>query len=207
MNKIIVSEYEKTYENIQGFLSITTDTSHIHLNGNNNITHFDLKKECTITLEENSSLTLTNTWAEKIEEKKITIYCQKNTTLNCQFYIDVNECCNITLDTNLLKDNICAHILFHVVTEQEETCNIKTTGYIAKDTKENTFLEEIKGLTFDHSMITCMPELIVDSLDVVANHNATIKKIEDEELFYLESKGLDENDSKDLIKKGFLTEK
>ena len=68
-------------------------------------------------------------------------------------------------------------------------------------------MEELKGLELENQTITFLPDLIVNSNDVVASHNATIKCINEEELFYLKSKGLDEWTSKELIKNGFLKKK
>ena len=48
---------------------------------------------------------------------------------------------------------------------------------------------------------------MVDSSEVTAIHNATLRCINELELFYLKSKGLDEITSKELIKNGFLNKK
>lgn len=48
------------------------------------------------------------------------------------------------------------------------------------------------------------PNLFIDEYDVVANHSAWIGRFREEELFYLESRGLSESMSTNLLVKGFL---
>ncbi len=48
------------------------------------------------------------------------------------------------------------------------------------------------------------PNLFIDEYDVVANHSAWIGKFREDELFYLESRGLSETLAMNLLVKGFL---
>ena len=50
-----------------------------------------------------------------------------------------------------------------------------------------------------------MPNLYIDSHDVEASHSALIGKFSDEELFYLQSRGLDIKSAEKLLVTGFLT--
>ncbi len=44
----------------------------------------------------------------------------------------------------------------------------------------------------------------INSLDVSANHKVTISNVKDDELFYLESKGVNKEDATKLLKEGFI---
>ena len=44
----------------------------------------------------------------------------------------------------------------------------------------------------------------INSLDVLANHKVTISNVKEEELFYLESKGVNKQDATKLLKEGFI---
>lgn len=48
------------------------------------------------------------------------------------------------------------------------------------------------------------PNLFIDEYDVIANHSAWIGKFREDELFYLESRGLSEKMAMNLLVKGFL---
>ena len=50
------------------------------------------------------------------------------------------------------------------------------------------------------------PNLLIDENDVVANHSANIGKFSDEEMFYLQSRGLNETQALNLLIKSFLLE-
>ena len=49
------------------------------------------------------------------------------------------------------------------------------------------------------------PNLFIDEYDVSANHSALIGKFSDEEMFYLQSRGIDEKTAHNLLINGFLT--
>ena len=49
------------------------------------------------------------------------------------------------------------------------------------------------------------PNLYIDSFDVEASHSALIGKFSDEEIFYIQSRGLDYNNALKLLISGFLT--
>lgn len=61
----------------------------------------------------------------------------------------------------------------------------------------------IVNLTNNKSEI--MPNLYIDSHDVEASHNALIGKFSDEEMFYIQSRGIDYNNALKLLISGFLT--
>ena len=46
--------------------------------------------------------------------------------------------------------------------------------------------------------------MFIDSNDVIANHNSTIGNINKDYLFYLNSKGIENDNAKKLIISGFL---
>jgi Fe-S cluster assembly scaffold protein SufB len=50
------------------------------------------------------------------------------------------------------------------------------------------------------------PKLEIENNDVKASHAATVGKIDEDQLFYLESRGVNINEAKKLIVEGFLKE-
>lgn len=209
MNKILIDEYEVNLKDIDGILDIQVDHVHIHLQGINHITDLQLNecKNVIITLSDQTSLILNAQWNNVFGIKEMTINSQNNTHFEGSFFIDVLKDFQFIYSVNLLGSQNKNESIFHVITEENGRCYMKTTGTIKKDTKENELLEELKGLTIFDSNITFLPELIVDSDDVIANHNSTIRMISEEELFYLKSKGINQEQAKELIKKGFLNKK
>ena len=50
-----------------------------------------------------------------------------------------------------------------------------------------------------------MPNLYIDASDVSASHSALIGKFSDEEMFYMQSRGIDKDTATKLLISGFLT--
>lgn len=49
-----------------------------------------------------------------------------------------------------------------------------------------------------------LPILKIDTNDVKASHSASVSRINDEDIFYLESRGLDRKDGEEMLVEGFL---
>lgn len=77
-------------------------------------------------------------------------------------------------------------------------------GIVKERTLDNELLEDIRVLTLNNNEHTIVPNMMIDSENVIANHNATISGVNEKELFYLNSKGLSYEKSIELIKNGFL---
>ncbi len=54
------------------------------------------------------------------------------------------------------------------------------------------------------SHVDAIPGLQIDADDVVAGHGATVGQIDDEQLFYLQARGLPEDEARQLLIKGFF---
>ena len=58
----------------------------------------------------------------------------------------------------------------------------------------------------DNSKSDTIPQNIVDNSSSIIEHEATVSKIKEEELFYLTSKGLSESRAKELLVMGFISD-
>lgn len=69
----------------------------------------------------------------------------------------------------------------------------------------NSFLEERILLLSDQAKAEAVPELEIKCDDVKCSHAATISQIDDEQLFYLMSRGIGRKRSEELMISGFLS--
>ena len=88
-----------------------------------------------------------------------------------------------------------------------EESKIVFTGISA--VKENAIKtntrQEAKIIVFDQNASgLASPDLEISNNDVIASHAAVVRKLNEEHLFYLESRGLSENEAKRLIALGYL---
>jgi hypothetical protein len=110
--------------------------------------------------------------------------------------VDINIKGNITGNNNKCVINVrCLSICNHANINVNVKANEKTIG--------NEIIEDLKGINEDGT-VCFMPILEVDTHEVDAQHFATIGNFDKNELFYLESLGLSEKTSKELLKKSFI---
>ncbi|MDY0276791.1 MAG: SufD family Fe-S cluster assembly protein [Acholeplasma sp.] len=76
---------------------------------------------------------------------------------------------------------------------------------IEKGMKNANVYQTLKGIiTSDDAIIEVNPILLIDEYDIKAGHAATVGKIEEEALYYLQSRGLTKKDAEKLVINGFL---
>lgn len=110
--------------------------------------------------------------------------------------VDINIKGNITGNNNKCVINVrCLSTCNHANINVNVKANEKTIG--------NEIIEDLKGIN-EEGTVCFMPILEVDTYEVDAQHFATIGNFDKNELFYLESLGLSEKTSKDLLKKSFI---
>lgn len=79
-------------------------------------------------------------------------------------------------------------------------------GKINKGMNQSVARQSNKGIVLgDVSRLEANPLLLIDEYDVVASHGAAIGKIDDEQLYYLMSRGLTLKNAERLIINGFLS--
>lgn len=77
---------------------------------------------------------------------------------------------------------------------------------IEKGAKKSNTRQEAKIIVIDSSAFCrCSPSLEIDENDVVASHGAVEGRLNDMELFYLESRGIEEKEARRLIAMGYLS--
>jgi len=78
---------------------------------------------------------------------------------------------------------------------------------IAKGARKTDSFLEMRILLLDkQSSAVAEPKLEIENNEVKASHAATVGKIDEDQLFYLTSRGIDEPGAKKLIVAGFLKE-
>ena len=82
---------------------------------------------------------------------------------------------------------------------------VSGTSHIYKGSVKSKTQQNCKIMVFDEaSDATAKPILKIDENDLEASHAAVVGKINDEHLFYLTSRGLSEENAKELITLGYL---
>lgn len=77
-------------------------------------------------------------------------------------------------------------------------------GIVPKEMSGCICNQENQIIHLKNGKSTICPNLLIDCYDVISNHSAYIGKFQKEQLFYLKSRGLSEEQSYRLLMKGFL---
>ena len=83
-------------------------------------------------------------------------------------------------------------------------CDI--SGDIKKNTLNNDYTEDVRGLNLYSNNLIIKPNLIVSTDEVIANHMVTIGNFEKSKINYLKQKGLSDENVKKLLLNNFLYE-
>ena len=187
-----------------------------------------------IHLKKDSSLFLSIVAREEFISAKIVIDMEENANLNVYFadFSSKNSNISLLVNENGENDNTIVNLaslssgkdnkkvdvsLNHFVsfTNGEVNCYgvskdesrllFLGTSHIFKGAKKSKTSQKAKIMVFDSlSKGICKPVLKIDENDVAANHAAAVGKIADDTMFYLMSRGLSKEESKELITLGYL---
>lgn len=102
--------------------------------------------------------------------------------------------------------NTISNITNHGVNLDDGSITFNVTGLVYNDMTDCELNQNNKIVTFNDNKCVITPKLLIDENDVVANHSALIGKFDDDEIFYLQSRGIDKNSAITLLTKGFLLE-
>lgn len=206
MNKLVIEQKDLKLENVDVLIEdIRVNELNVSVSGEVNCGISKLVSDVSINiyLEDNAKLNLNFLVHLKNIKNKIHIYNGYNSLLNLNYsctYEGDNILC-IYNDISVDKSN--TNIKVRSV-EENGRLEILAEGVIFEDTFDNIYSEDIKALTNNNESIKILPNLIVKTNSVIANHNATISNVDEKELFYLMQKGISCDNAIKLIKAGFL---
>lgn len=206
MNKIVVDRKEFILEETEVLLTDVIDEEIVLQVAGNvkcGVLNLPHTSNITIYLRENASLLLEFFVHLKDISNQITIYSENQSKLNLHYACTYEGKNQLVIYNHVNASETETNILVRSV-EKDGSFEIKAEGCIYENTNSNVYLEDIKALTNNNHSVKIMPNLLVKTNSVIANHNATISNVQEQELFYLESKGISKDKSIELIKSGFL---
>lgn len=97
------------------------------------------------------------------------------------------------------------HIFQHGVILDEARLTFNGIGHILKNAKQADAQQESRCMVLsDHARGDANPILFIDEFEVTAGHAASIGQLEEEQLYYLMSRGLNKDEAEYLLIRGFL---
>ena len=83
--------------------------------------------------------------------------------------------------------------------------NLNNNAFIKQGMSQSDAKQSTRGLNLSNSSsIKAQPNLFIDEYDVIASHSCSIGSIDKDELFYLMSRGLPEEQAHEIVVLGFI---
>lgn len=121
------------------------------------------------------------------------------------FHLKGKEKLEVNITTIHAAAHTSADTLIKVIADDSSQAQVNGTIIVQKDAQQtNSFLTENILMLSDKATALAIPNLEIEADDVKCSHAATVGKIPDEYIFYLQSRGIPEKQAKDLIAEGFL---
>lgn len=205
MNKLVIDK-EILLKDFIGTIEITSDEVVLNIEGNCKIDEIILEKHkrLIINVLKNSNLEYNRFSLNPCDEGYLEINHEENANSLFREGILCNKDYKMNLNVYEKYSHINSKVLVRILTKDNASVFVNASGYVFKDTLENEITEDIRTFNNESSEISILPNLIVDSNDAIANHNVTISNVNVDELFYLNSKGIDETDALKLLTNGFM---
>ena len=208
MNKLLLDEEYYLLKDQEVSVDITKKNLTLEIEGNVKINDLNSKEDLNlnIILKDNAKL-IYNKFSKDIATINVNIdvnnnsYCSFNQSLYNQLSGDYK------INANILGNDNEVYVNFYGVSNQNGKIKVNATGDVKANIKNNEMLENIRILALNDEENIIYPNLLVSSDEVEINHNATISGINQDYLFYLESKGLSKECATNIITKGFILSK
>lgn len=102
-------------------------------------------------------------------------------------------------------DHTTSNLSNYAIAKDEAVITLNNNATIKKHAFSSVAHQQTKGLTLSKkTKIIALPNLYIDEYDVVANHACAIGSISKEDLFYLMSRGLTEQDASKIVVMGYV---
>lgn len=122
-----------------------------------------------------------------------------------RFWLKADDRLDLNLTIIHAAPHTSAKVSLKAVVEGEGVVNLDGVIVVKKTAQHtNSFLEERVLLLSPQARATAIPNLEIEANDVKCSHAATVGRPNEEEIFYLESRGLSRVKATRLLAKGFL---
>ena len=104
-----------------------------------------------------------------------------------------------------LEKQTTSELIGYGVVLNKSILNMDTNGIIKKGASKSAIHQTSKGILLDlNSSMSASPYLFIDEYDCLASHGASIGALDENDIFYLMSRGLDKISAEKLIVYGFF---
>lgn len=115
---------------------------------------------------------------------------------------------NYNIRINHLNKNTTSNIFNIGILGKKSKCYLDVTSFIKKSCSKSSAYQKSKLITLDETTDAMInPNLLIDEYDVAGGHAACVSKISDEDIYYLNSRGISKKEAIKMLSIGLLLEK
>jgi len=207
MNKLLMEEQIEINKNGSYFIELTEDLKELHITDNTSCELLLYGKELTheikISVGENASLFCQN-FFENVSST-FEIYLEKyKASIEVVHSMITSKEENTKFIVHHKAKNTSSIFTNHIVNFGDSLASIQVDAYVPKNISECILNQDNKIILVGNGKGKILPNLFIDEFTSYAKHSAYISKFSKEELFYLKSRGIDEDNANFLLIKSFL---
>lgn len=210
MNNILIEEKSINFSNSGNYVLLENGNKEINIESKTNLTftiineedknvnyNFNINDDCNLVFNIFDV-------SEKINRNiNVNIHGKNSNVLINISSISLNEN-NYEVNIYHNNKNCTSNTNIHGLTIDNNSIFIKNNGYIKKGSEKSKLYQDNKIIIMNDNNSKIEPKLFIDEYDIEASHGAYIGKFDEDELFYLNSRGLDDKKSYELLINGFL---
>lgn len=160
------------------------------------------KKNIQIEVGEDSILNYNEISLNSSVKAKITLL--ENSNLYYSASTIAKKDVKLDLEIDHISDNSKAEIINHLVNVNGVVIELTVIDKVNKEAKNTESQQDNKIIDLADGYNIMRPIVLVDTDEVVADHSSYVGKFKDEEMFYLKSRGIDDEKARFLLINGFL---
>ncbi|MBQ3020900.1 MAG: SufD family Fe-S cluster assembly protein [Bacilli bacterium] len=190
MNKILLDK-----ESIINLVIVEDSICEINRNDINEI-NIEIKDNIKFRIIHKCKNSTTNNLKINIKQNNNSEFIYNHNFINNNIY-------NLDINIELKGNNSKNKIYINGISDMGKS-NITLNGKVNDNTKDNELLEKVNLLNINEGKSVVLPNMFINTKNVIADHAVSITNINEDYLFYLNSKGIDNDNAKKLIIDGFL---
>lgn len=213
MNIIRVDSNKVDSKTDNNIIEIFEDTTIIYNNSSVSF-NFIINSDCKVfEYINNSNINNTYTLNGDLVFDRFSLNSSLNTSINLDkegcildyFYSTINIDDNkYVIDINHNKKNTKSNVLNHGINYMSNVLDFLINSRVLNTSSGVDTNQNSKIILLGDNNSSIKPNLLIDNDDIVANHASYIGYFKDEDLFYLSSRGICNNDAYKLLAKAFL---
>lgn len=203
---------DQEFDNITNDLFIT-----YNINDNSSLMQFNINANDssdfnlyqTVNVFKNSSYDLSQAYFNdgslkiKLDVNLLKENARTNTNLACISRLEDKKIFDLNIVSN--HSNTYGEMNNFGVVKDNATLIFNGIGKIEKNASQSTAHQSSKIITFSNGVnAQANPYLIIDESDVVASHSAAVGQMDEDQLYYLQSRGINFETASQLITYGYL---